>query len=78
MLMPETLSSSVSGATVIYRLRVPPALEHFQGHFPVFRSCPAIVQLDWAVRSAACTSPASGKHGRRQLQWRRWFSPRRS
>ena len=50
MLMPQTLSSSVNGSTVTYRLRVPPALEHFRGHFPGFPILPGIVQLDWAVR----------------------------
>lgn len=52
MLMPETLSSSASGSSATYRLRVPPALEHFRGHFPGFPILPGIVQLDWAVRLA--------------------------
>lgn len=50
MLLPQIDSSSASGASVTYRLRVPPALEHFKGHFPGFPILPGIVQLDWAVR----------------------------
>jgi 3-hydroxymyristoyl/3-hydroxydecanoyl-(acyl carrier protein) dehydratase len=50
MLMPQIESSSASGSSATYRLRVPPALEHFRGHFPGFPILPGIVQLDWAVR----------------------------
>ena len=50
MLLPQIDSSSMSGSSVTYRLRVPPALEHFKGHFPGFPILPGIVQLDWAVR----------------------------
>ena len=50
MLQPEILASSADGATATYRIRVPPALEHFKGHFPGFPILPGIVQLDWAVR----------------------------
>lgn len=50
MLLPQIDSSSASGSSVTYRLRVPPALEHFKGHFPGFPILPGIVQLDWAVR----------------------------
>lgn len=50
MLMPHIESSSASGPSATYRLRVPAALEHFRGHFPGFPILPGIVQLDWAVR----------------------------
>jgi 3-hydroxymyristoyl/3-hydroxydecanoyl-(acyl carrier protein) dehydratase len=50
MLMPQIESSSASGSSATYRLRVPPALEHFRGHFPGFPILPGVVQLDWAVR----------------------------
>ncbi len=50
MLMPHIESSSAGASSATYRLRVPPALEHFQGHFPGFPILPGIVQLDWAVR----------------------------
>jgi len=50
VLLPEIASSSVSASSVTCRLRVPPALEHFRGHFPGFPILPGIVQLDWAVR----------------------------
>ena len=50
MLLPQIDSASMSGSSVTYRLRVPPALEHFKGHFPGFPILPGIVQLDWAVR----------------------------
>ncbi|HUQ25678.1 MAG TPA: hypothetical protein VM140_08410 [Burkholderiales bacterium] len=50
MLLPQIDSSSTSGSSVTYRLRVPPELEHFKGHFPGFPILPGIVQLDWAVR----------------------------
>jgi len=50
VLLPEIESSRASGSSVTYQLRVPPALEHFKGHFPGFPILPGIVQLDWAVR----------------------------
>jgi 3-hydroxymyristoyl/3-hydroxydecanoyl-(acyl carrier protein) dehydratase len=50
MLLPEILSSTADGPGATYRIRVPPALEHFKGHFPGFPILPGIVQLDWAVR----------------------------
>ena len=50
MLLPEILSSTADGSSATYRIRVPPALEHFRGHFPGFPILPGIVQLDWAVR----------------------------
>jgi 3-hydroxymyristoyl/3-hydroxydecanoyl-(acyl carrier protein) dehydratase len=50
MLLPEILSSTADGSSATYRIRVPPALEHFKGHFPGFPILPGIVQLDWAVR----------------------------
>lgn len=50
MLLPEILSATASGDSATYRIRVPPALEHFRGHFPGFPILPGIVQLDWAVR----------------------------
>jgi 3-hydroxymyristoyl/3-hydroxydecanoyl-(acyl carrier protein) dehydratase len=52
MLLPEILSATADGSTATYRIRVPPALEHFKGHFPGFPILPGIVQLDWAVRLA--------------------------
>jgi 3-hydroxymyristoyl/3-hydroxydecanoyl-(acyl carrier protein) dehydratase len=48
MLLPEILSSTADGSSATYRIRVPPALEHFEGHFPGFPILPGIVQLDWA------------------------------
>jgi 3-hydroxymyristoyl/3-hydroxydecanoyl-(acyl carrier protein) dehydratase len=50
MLLPEILSLAAEGSGATYRIRVPPALEHFKGHFPGFPILPGIVQLDWAVR----------------------------
>ena len=50
MLLPEILSSTADDSRATYRIRVPPALEHFKGHFPGFPILPGIVQLDWAVR----------------------------
>jgi len=50
MLLPQIESSSASGASATYRIRVPAALEHFRGHFPGFPILPGIVQLDWAVQ----------------------------
>jgi len=50
MLLPEILSSMADGSSASYRIRVPPTLEHFKGHFPGFPILPGIVQLDWAVR----------------------------
>ena len=50
MLLPQVLSSTASGDSAVYRIRVPPALEHLRGHFPGFPILPGIVQLDWAVR----------------------------
>ena len=50
MLLPEIESVDAAGATATYKIRVPPALEHFRGHFPGFPILPGIVQLDWAVR----------------------------
>jgi 3-hydroxymyristoyl/3-hydroxydecanoyl-(acyl carrier protein) dehydratase len=50
MLMPETLSSRAEGSSATYRLRVPPEVEHFRGHFPGLPLLPGVVQLDWAVR----------------------------
>jgi 3-hydroxymyristoyl/3-hydroxydecanoyl-(acyl carrier protein) dehydratase len=50
MLLPQIESVDTSGETATYRIVVPPALEHFRGHFPGFPILPGIVQLDWAVR----------------------------
>lgn len=50
MLLPQIESVDASGETATYRIVVPPALEHFRGHFPGFPILPGIVQLDWAVR----------------------------
>jgi len=50
MLLPEIDSVDAGAASATYRIRVPPALEHFRGHFPGFPILPGIVQLDWAVR----------------------------
>lgn len=50
MLLPEIDSVETSATTATYRIRVPPELEHFRGHFPGFPVLPGIVQLDWAVR----------------------------
>ena len=50
MILPQIESVDASGATATYRIVVPPALEHFRGHFPGFPILPGIVQLDWAVR----------------------------
>lgn len=60
LLLPETISSRVDGATATYRLRVPPALEHFRGHFPGFPILPGIVQLDWAVQLGRKHFPGLG------------------
>jgi len=50
MLMPETLSSRADAASATYRLRIPPEIEHFRGHFPGMPLLPGVVQLDWAVK----------------------------
>ena len=50
MLLPEIDSVDAGAATATYKIRVPPSLEHFRGHFPGFPILPGIVQLDWAVR----------------------------
>lgn len=51
-LMPEILEESRDDETISFRIRVPPDLEHFAGHFPELPILPGIVQLDWAVRLA--------------------------
>lgn len=48
--LPEIDSVEAGAATATYKLRVPPTLEHFRGHFPGFPILPGIVQLDWAVQ----------------------------
>jgi 3-hydroxymyristoyl/3-hydroxydecanoyl-(acyl carrier protein) dehydratase len=50
ILLPEITSVTESESGATYQIRVPPALEHFRGHFPGFPILPGIVQLDWAVR----------------------------
>ena len=49
-LLPEIDSVDAGADSATYKIRVPPALEHFRGHFPGFPILPGIVQLDWAVR----------------------------
>ena len=50
ILLPEIDSVEAGAATATFKIRVPPALEHFRGHFPGFPILPGVVQLDWAVR----------------------------
>jgi len=50
--MPELLEETRAGNRLSMRLRVPPALELFAGHFPGFAILPGVVQIDWAVRLA--------------------------
>lgn len=52
LLQPEILSEKTTGPRVLVELRVPSALEHFEGHFPGLPILPGVVQLDWAIRMA--------------------------
>ena len=49
----ELLSEARDGDDLRYELRVPPALDHFAGHFPGLPILPGVVQVDWAIRLAA-------------------------
>ncbi len=49
----ELLSESRDGENLRYELRVPPALDHFAGHFPGLPILPGVVQVDWAIRLAS-------------------------
>jgi 3-hydroxymyristoyl/3-hydroxydecanoyl-(acyl carrier protein) dehydratase len=51
-MMPELLEESRAGDRLTIRLRVPPGLDLFNGHFPGFPIVPGVVQIDWAVRLA--------------------------
>jgi len=49
----ELLLESRDGENLRYELRVPPALDHFAGHFPGLPILPGVVQVDWAIRLAS-------------------------
>jgi acyl-coenzyme A synthetase/AMP-(fatty) acid ligase/3-hydroxymyristoyl/3-hydroxydecanoyl-(acyl carrier protein) dehydratase len=48
----DVLAELREGETVLYELRVPPGLRHFDGHFPGLPILPGVIQVDWAVRLA--------------------------
>lgn len=52
ILLPDILAESCAGQTLHLRLRVPPELAHFPGHFPAQPILPGVVEIDWAVRLA--------------------------
>ncbi|RQR36180.1 AMP-dependent synthetase [Burkholderia sp. Bp9143] len=54
----ELLASWRSDDALHYELRVPPALAHFDGHFPGLPILPGVVQIDWAARLAGREMPA--------------------
>ncbi|MCA8061988.1 AMP-binding protein [Burkholderia sp. AU38729] len=53
----ELLASWRGADALNYELRVPPALAHFEGHFPGLPILPGVVQIDWAARLAARDLP---------------------
>jgi 3-hydroxymyristoyl/3-hydroxydecanoyl-(acyl carrier protein) dehydratase len=76
---PRRFPRAASGASATYRLRVPPTLEHFRGHFPGFPILPGVVQLDWAVRFGRLHFEGWAKaEGSITSSARRWCSPRPS
>lgn len=49
----ELLAESRDGDALRHEIRVPPALDHFAGHFPGLPILPGVVQVDWAIRLAS-------------------------
>lgn len=49
----ELLDECVTDGTWTLRLRLPPALAHFAGHFPGAPVLPGVLQVQWALALAA-------------------------
>jgi 3-hydroxymyristoyl/3-hydroxydecanoyl-(acyl carrier protein) dehydratase len=49
----ELLDERVADGTWTLRLRLPPALAHFAGHFPGAPVLPGVLQVQWALALAA-------------------------
>lgn len=50
---PELLDVHLRDGTWVLRLRIPPGLAHFPGHFPGAPVVPGVLQVQWALALAA-------------------------
>ena len=58
------------------RLRLPPDLHYFRGHFPEAAVLPAVVQIDWAIHYAMELFGLDGSfRGMDRLKFRRILQP---
>lgn len=49
----ELLDEHLDGSVCRLRLRIPPTLAHFPGHFPQAPVLPGVLQVQWALALAA-------------------------
>jgi 3-hydroxymyristoyl/3-hydroxydecanoyl-(acyl carrier protein) dehydratase len=75
--LPELLDvSQPAPGHVLLRLRLPPDLHYFCGHFPEAPILPAVVQIDWAIHYAVQHFGLNGAfRGMDRLKFRRVLQP---